>query len=77
LKRTSPKSSIDYNLIAKAGKNRKRFHTITTNALKKKPSYAELANTIVEAAKETAGVEEKVRQDWFSKIEKDLLPAII
>jgi hypothetical protein len=65
-------------LIAKAGKKRKRFHTIITNALQKKPSYAELAKTIAEAeaAKETAGVEQKVRQYWFSKNEKDLLPAI-
>jgi hypothetical protein len=65
LKRTSPKSSIDYDLITKAGKNRQVFHTIITNTLQKKPSYAELAKTIVEGAKETAGVEKKVRQDWF------------
>jgi hypothetical protein len=31
---------------------------------------------MVEAAKETAGHDEKERQDWFSKNKRDLLPAI-
>jgi hypothetical protein len=62
LKRSSKKSSLDYELIAKAGKNRKRFHSIITNVLQDKPSHAELAKTIFEAASETSGVEKKVRQ---------------
>jgi hypothetical protein len=74
LKRTSPKSSIDYDLIAKADKNRQRFHTIITNALQKKPYHAKLAKTIVGAAKEKAGVEKKVRQDWFKKKQERITP---
>lgn len=76
LKRSSQKSSLDCDLIAKAGKNRKRFNSIITNALQEKPSDTELAKRIVEAAKETSGVEKKVRQDQFEKNENNLLPAI-
>jgi hypothetical protein len=71
LKRTSPTSSIYYDPIEKAGKNRHGFHTFVANVLQKKAYYAGLARTIAEAAKETAGVEKKMRQDWFSKNKKD------
>jgi hypothetical protein len=76
LKRKSSKSTIENSLIAKAGKIRKLFHEKNTDAIRKEPSYTELAKIIVEATKEVPEVESKQRRYWFSRNEKDLLPAI-